>query len=175
MSSYDEPRPPTPTHHPTHGVHMSFKAVQTLCKIDFPERKLVSMTTLPPGRSFNNRIYFLKTHTTPTVKSAEPETEEQAEEWVLKVNGHVFGADKVQNEVSCLRLLEEYCPDIPVPRFVAWSEDGVHISKSSLHRTTPIILTTTSGSVDSENCGGWIIMSRMPGEPISDTSSMHRQ
>ncbi len=68
---------------------------------------------LSRGRSFNNRIYF------PQLRLGSPDSEGQGLredlELVLKVNGRYFGADKIQNEVGCLWLLEKYCSRVPAP------------------------------------------------------------
>ena len=124
---------------------MSDEAIQELCNIVFPNSELISSKSLPSGASFNNRIYFVKTLSS-----------EREEEWVLKVNGRFFHGDKVRNEVSCLQILEKCCPDVPVPKVVAWSEDGMRI-------------VSANGKEEMASGGnsGWILVSKLPGDTLS--------
>ena len=163
ITAVDEPRPQTPPHHPIHGVHMSTGTIEHLISQGFPDSKLISVTQLESGRSYNNRIYYLKIHC--SSRKAEPGPLAGFEqELVLKVNGRFFGASKVQNEVACLQLLESYCPDVPAPRPLAWSEDGVNMT----------IRSNTSGTWDTREIPtqqkdkvGWILITRLTGEPLS--------
>ena len=143
-------------------------AIEDLLSTGFPHLSLVSVTPLPEGRSYNNRIYYLEVlrqenQSAPSTQSPPPPSG-QTENLVLKVNGRFFGADKIENEVSILRLLMSRCPEIPVPRIVAWSRDGE--SMSILHTTTSLarVMQRPSGSDWNH---GWILMTRVPGEPIS--------
>jgi hypothetical protein len=149
-------RPLTPPHHPTHGVHMSFEQIHTLCSVIFPSSKLLSTRQLPSGGSFNNRIYFLQVTSTTNHSCVS--------EYVLKVNGQFFGADKVQNEVSCLHLLAHHCPGIPVPRVVAWSGDGDDIS---LPEDFAKGSGCFAGDSDRGKGRGWILTTLLPGTPLS--------
>ena len=132
------------------------QTIETIAASIFPHHSM-SYRTLATGKSYNNRIYFL----TMVPKTSPGETHE----CVLKVNGRFFGAPKVQNEVSCLRLLEKFCPDVPAPRIVAWSEDGdegVLASGAALRNYSPT--RPDPGSTRPHN--GWILMTKVPGEPI---------
>ncbi|KAK5658113.1 hypothetical protein OQA88_2669 [Cercophora sp. LCS_1] len=109
-------------------------------------RSLESIQQLESGNSFNNRIYFV------TVNSGE--------QYVLKVNGRFFGAEKIQNEVCCLNVLQRWCPYIPSPRVVAWSEDGLTVAT---HKEEPICIDDNTAPASP----GWILMTRVPGDPVS--------
>ena len=159
-----EPRPQTPPHHPIHGVHMPVATIEHIIAQGFPEVKLVSVTQLEPGRSYNNRIYYLKHRRSRSGTEPAHLAESEEHEFVLKVNGRFFGASKIQNEVACLRLLETYCSEVPAPRPLAWSEDGVKMTT----RYGPLDKWhTREASTGQEEKIGWIMMTRVPGEPIS--------
>ena len=83
----------------------------------------------------------------------------------MKVNGRFFGANKIQNEVSCLLLLQRYCPSIPSPRPLAWSEDGHVATFTILHKSESCLLEAPLGVEEIEH-GGWILMSHIPGIPV---------
>lgn len=155
----------TPPYCPIYEVSLSDETIERLARCACPESKLISVTPLAFGGSYNNRIYFLKLR--PSQANAIGDAAER--EVVLKVNGRFFGADKVQNEVACLRLLETYCPAIPVPRVLAWSEDGEHAVLAAQHGNAHIQKFDTS--IDRPNKSpshvGWILMSRAIGEPLS--------
>jgi hypothetical protein len=85
------------------------------------------------------------------------------EEFVLKINGRDFKGDKIENEVSCLRLIEVFCTGIPVPRAIAWSQDG---SKMTAARGNGSATQPLEEHAFDRNTGGWILMTRVPGEPI---------
>lgn len=106
----------TPPNWPIYNVKLSKDQVYALTSQVFPNASLQSSKELGNSKSFNNRLYFLDLK-----HSVEDDFPTQA---VLKIIGRFFGANKVQNEVACLMLLEKYCPDIPSPRVIAWSEDG---------------------------------------------------
>ncbi|KAH7183697.1 kinase-like domain-containing protein [Fusarium flagelliforme] len=157
MSSID-PRPSTPPHHPNYGIQMSTDNIRKLVHMALPEVKLADIESLPSFKSYNNRIYFLKCS-----RHTADASDLESEEFVLKINGRDFKGDKIENEVSCLRLLEKICPGIPVPRMIAWSQDG---SKMAVARSDG------SGMEEQHfegNTGGWILMTRVPGEPIDLT------
>jgi len=127
------PRPPTPPHHPTHSDHFSHSKITSIISSTLPHCDLLSIEQLPSGKSFNSRIYFLAIETETRDTSGEDNGEDafnRQTKLVLKVSGQFFGPDKVQNEVSCLWLLERYCPDVPAPRVIAWSEDGSQVRRS---------------------------------------------
>ena len=145
-----------PAHHPLHGVDLPSSSIEHIISLALPALKVVSVTALPKGRSYNNKIYFIKTI------SAQSETDHNAEsanEFVLKLNGQYFGADKIQNEVCCLWLLEKYCKRVPAPRIVAWSEDG------KLLRTLSDGVLKCTG-IPSDNNRGWVLITRVPGDPV---------
>lgn len=52
---------PTLPHHPTYEVHMTASEVNKICQTVFPGSQVLSVIPLAPEKSFNNRIYFLKT------------------------------------------------------------------------------------------------------------------
>ncbi len=88
-------------------------------------------------------------------------------ELVLKVNGRFFGADKIQNEVCSLWLLERYCPDIPAPRIFAWSEDGETIICLSENRDGSRKGKLGHPGPSGGKKPGWVLMSRTGGESVS--------
>jgi hypothetical protein len=121
-----------------------------------------SITPLAAGKSFNNKIYFLKMqHADKTAALGE-------EDAVLKINGTLYDGDKVQNEVACLRLLELYCPDLPVPRVLAWSEAGVSATfVSSNHAEKKPLGTSIPLDAEKEHNIGWILTSKVSGEAVN--------
>ena len=153
MSSTD-PRPSTPPHHPNFGIQMSTEIIRKLVHLALPEVELIHIESLPSLKSYNNRIYFLKC-SRPTTDGSDLENEE----FVLKINGRDFKSDKIENEVSCLRLIETFCPGITVPRAIAWSQDG---SKMAVARSDGRGMEVQAFD---GNTGGWILMTRVPGEP----------
>lgn len=158
-------RPPTPSHHPTAGVRVLRQEIEAIVKFGLPDYDLASITQIPSGMSFNNRIYFLQLKHSVGKASSLPGTLCQPEQVVLKVNGRFFGANKIQNEVACFQLLQRYCPGIPSPRALAWSEDG-HVATyatSSQTRTRPLDMPS---GVERLEHGGWILMSYVPGNPV---------
>jgi Phosphotransferase enzyme family len=149
----------TPPHHPTYGVQMSSACIEELIRLCFPDVESISISPLPRGRSYNNRIYFIKAQSS----SNRLDVDQKEQELVLKVNGRFFGASKIENEVGCLRLLEAFCTDIPTPRALAWSGNGQDVMIASNEHVMPQKLPKPS----QENHGGWILMSKLPGEPLS--------
>ncbi|UNI24849.1 hypothetical protein JDV02_010567 [Purpureocillium takamizusanense] len=158
----DHGRPPTPEHHPTAGVRVHRQEIEAIVACAFPASELLSVVQLGSGESYNNRIYFLELrHPRP------PSSEESASQRVvLKVNGRFFGANKVQNEVACFQLLERYCPEVPTPRALAWSEDGTVATMDTPFKKGSCALGLPAG-VDELQHGGWILMSRVPGGPVA--------
>ncbi|KAI1041094.1 hypothetical protein LB505_005869 [Fusarium chuoi] len=154
MSS--ESRPSTPPHHPNFGVRMSSESINRLVRHLLPDTTRIEVEALPSLKSFNNRIYYLECHR----ESHSDSDAVRVDELVLKINGRGFGSEKVQNEVSCLRLLEHFCPEIPAPRTIAWSQDGFTIdTKDAQHGDMKL------SAVD-ETTSGWILMTKVPGKPI---------
>ncbi|KAF4495892.1 kinase-like domain [Fusarium agapanthi] len=154
MSSHLQPS--TPPHHPNFGVRMSSESIDRLVRHVFPGATHVEVEALRSLKSFNNRIYYLKYHR----ESQAGSDPAHVNELVLKINGRGFGLEKVQNEVSCLRLLEHFCPEIPAPLAIAWSQDGLAIDTKDSQRGEMKL-----SNVD-ETPNGWILMTRVPGAPI---------
>lgn len=155
-------RASTPPHHPTHGVGMTFKEIQNIMSTIRLEMLLESVEPLPTGRSFNNRIYYLTCSHLRDTNSTDPRPEKS--KLVLKLNGRFFGPDKIQNEVSCLQLLERHCARTTAPRVLAWSETGESaevIASDGRERCQPMSIPAL------DNSAGWILMTRVPGEPMS--------
>ncbi|KAG4267386.1 hypothetical protein FPRO04_12946 [Fusarium proliferatum] len=154
MSS--ESRPSTPPHHPNFGVRMSSESIKRSVRHVLPDTARIEVEALPSLKSFNNRVYYLECHK----ESQTGNNEAHVDELVLKINGRGFGSEKVQNEVSCLRLLEHFCPEIPAPRAIAWSQDGFTIdTKDAPHGEMKL-------SALDETSSGWILMTKVPGTPI---------
>lgn len=154
------PRPGTPPHHPIAGVSLPTSFIETIFKAVYPDSDPPTIEQLPSGRSYNNRIYFL---TVPETPSTPPKR------LVLKVNGRFFGPAKIQNEVACLRILQRYCPDLPVPRVIAWATSGRTVTFPSDADKLPKHPIPLPVEGDSQH-PGWILMTRVPGEPLSSVS-----
>ncbi|KAL6849286.1 hypothetical protein ACO1O0_008822 [Amphichorda felina] len=161
MEDLDHGRPSTPPHHPTAGVRILRQEIEHIAHLAFPGFQIVSIRQLPSGKSYNNRIYFLALQP-PEGGTLSGISGQQA---VLKVNGRFFGANKVQNEVACLQLLQQHCPDIPAPRALAWSEDGNVASFATPFETGVCTLGLPTG-MDKIQHGGWVLMSQVPGVPM---------
>ncbi|KAK5993043.1 hypothetical protein PT974_06470 [Cladobotryum mycophilum] len=164
-------RSQTPPHQPTYGVHMSHSTIGSIVKHGFPSSKLISINQLPIGKSYNNRIYFLKlSHSGKVIPSTSDLASYEELELVLKVNGRFFGANKIENEVVSLRLLEAYCPDTPTPKVYARSGDGKNatfVSPDGNMKAVITILPSNDGMKEQSH-SGWILMSRVPGDPIAN-------
>ncbi|KAM5341389.1 hypothetical protein ACJ41O_014420 [Fusarium nematophilum] len=160
----DNGRPPTPPHHPTAGVRILRQEIKNISAFGLPDHDLLSITQIASGKSFNNRIYFLKLQHS-AGKTLSPPGVAPQEQAVLKVNSRFFGANKIQNEVACLQLLQKYCTDVPSPRVLAWSEDGLVATHASSGQTRTCSLELLPDMERPEH-GGWILMSRLPGSPI---------
>ncbi|KAL7758524.1 hypothetical protein ACKLNR_010951 [Fusarium oxysporum f. sp. zingiberi] len=155
MSS--DPRPSTPPHHPNFGVRMSSESINRLVRHVLPDTTHIELEALPSLKSFNNRIYYLQCHR----ESQNGNEVAHIDELVVKINGRGFGSEKIQNEVSCLRLLEHFCPEIPAPRAIAWSQDGLTIDTKDAQRGEVKL------NVMDDSPGGWILITRVPGKPIN--------
>ncbi|KAH7124413.1 hypothetical protein EDB81DRAFT_220634 [Dactylonectria macrodidyma] len=165
------PRPQTPSHHPIYGVHMSHERVRLLMAKAYPGLTVDSVSQLPSGNSYNNRINFIKIDH-PRFQDFSGQAILGQQELVLELNGRFFGPDKIQNEVSCLRLMEMHCPNVPAPWVCAWSENGKDLVRISADR-----LECQNGEIPDpgmgEHTGGWILMSRIPGESLSSRVESH--
>lgn len=164
MEDLDRGRPVTPTHHPTSGVRVRREEIQQIASLAFPSSDLLSIVQLPSGKSYNNRIYFLKLGGLKS-GSGHPAAAQQEQQIVLKVNGRFFGANKIQNEVACLQLVQKYCPEVPAPHPLAWSEDGTIATFATPFETGPQPLDLPQGIGKLEH-GGWILMSAVEGLPV---------
>lgn len=152
----------TPPHHPIHGVHVAQSTIDQIIRA-FPNSQLTKTKLLERGKSYNNRIYFLNvSRYGPCSLFPEEDTECEV---VLKANGRFFGADKIQNEVGFLRVLQHYCPRIPTPRVLAWSENGEDMVTSMPRGDEE---KTTTLAIEGKEHGGWILMSRVKGKSLSD-------
>lgn len=143
-------RDTTPPHHPTHGVHLSDTQIRSIIATAIPGSELTSCQQIPRGSSFNNRVYLLQ------IISAQA-----TRELVLKVSGRVWRGDKVQNEVAAHLIVNHFCPEVPLPEIVAWSEDGVNCTSFITHRTE-------SQPIDEDSSRPWVLMTRAEGRPITE-------
>lgn len=152
----------TPPNWPIYNVALSTNEIKQTVERGFPEAHLISSQELPKGRSFNNRIYFLK------IRFEEEEDGQQHKEVVLKVIGRFFDARKVHNEVASLLLLARYCPEVPAPRVLAWSDDGRRITAIQ----NGVFAVLSDPNVDeiplSTKPHPWIMMSKCPGRLLND-------
>ena len=112
----DRSRTITPPHHPTYRVQASEPEILHILNHAIPHAELVSSAALPHGQSYNNRIYNLSVSL-----SGNAGSEASVQALILKVGGRFWKTIKTRNEVMCLRLIKLYCPQIPVPEVLAWS------------------------------------------------------
>ena len=176
--------------HLVKGSDEKIKAVVERCLSNVKNEQM-NIEHLPSGKSFNNRIYFINLNepvlnTRPEWKDKEVEvakssTQIQSSFLVLKIAGHPFGRNKVQNEVACLLLLERYCPSIPCPKLIAWSDDGKKVRTPQFPRgfrdteakKVPVLAIQAEDGVPIENVRkdtegqGWMLLTREPGKPVS--------
>ncbi|EXJ87614.1 hypothetical protein A1O3_04575 [Capronia epimyces CBS 606.96] len=191
----------TPPFFPNYDVHFSDSTIQTILLRSLPAVKSehMSIEPLPFGNSFNNRIYFVnlsepttfpRPQWTPTGCDTTTSVRvDEASSFVLKVVSRP-GAPKPQNEVACLLLLERYCPSVPTPRVIAWSDDGKRIRtpldpRGSRARSPSWFLrrltraSRQNGEMEKgqmETKGrGWILMTRVSGRIINkdDLTGVH--
>ncbi|KAK3069835.1 hypothetical protein LTR53_011517 [Teratosphaeriaceae sp. CCFEE 6253] len=158
----------TPPHQPTHGVHLSEPEIRRIGELVCSQRVLRNIRALEPGMAFNNRIYFLDCEDGGSTDSPfPPHPGPLTADHVLKVSGRFWGAAKVENEVSCLLLLERYCSEVPAPRVIAYSQDGVvvHVVDRRASDGLPQALQTQAHSTaDGSRTHPWILMTRCAGE-----------
>ena len=174
----DQPVNTTPPGHPLHGLELSD---ETISKIVAQALRVplayISVSRLPHGQSFNNRIYFID------VEGVSG----HHHSYVLKVNGKYFDAQKIENEVACLLALDHFCPELPVPKVVAWSLNGSDIAKRNLlsqEGNMPDV-GLEYGNITSNEADalpGWILMTKLPGKVLDllnlgndETSHMVKQ
>lgn len=90
---------------------------------------------------------------------------------VIKVNGRFYKANKVQNEVVSLLLLDQHCPDVPAPRLIAWSDDGTTIS--AIRDGASVVIHNEFGGELSmppnQDSHGWIMTTKLPGRVLQQT------
>ncbi|KAJ5739767.1 hypothetical protein N7533_012551 [Penicillium manginii] len=166
MESTPGPRETTPETHPTQGVYLSNETIISIIDDLIPGCNILAIDPLEHGKSFNNRIYFLKIDV-PDDLVLHGLKNGAVNDLVLKLNGKFFDRTKSENEVSCLSLLEYFAPEIPSPRALAWSDSN----GSVVHKlTVGGNLATKELHINSEADGkvqGWILMTRLPGVPLS--------
>lgn len=154
-------RPPTPPHFSTYNVHCPPARISEMITQIFTDETRDTIQRLPSGQSFNNRIYFL------TMKErSNANSTASSHDLVLKISGQFFGPAKIQNEASCLLLLEKHCPDVPTPKVIAWSENGTEYvtvvrEGPEVQISRPSKLSATEGKDH-----GWILMTRLPGRTL---------
>lgn len=162
-------RDTTPKSHPTYGVRLSNEEIGCILECLIPGCDVLDINRLASGKSFNNRIYFLKVYV-PKGLPLRGLNEGTVNDLVLKLNGRFFDQSKSENEVSCLSLLDAFVPEIPCPRVIAWSDS----QSSIVHRLAPNgALSRCELRLGSEISGqyrGWILMTRVPGIPLSTLS-----
>ncbi|PYH76330.1 hypothetical protein BO82DRAFT_359213 [Aspergillus uvarum CBS 121591] len=166
MESTLGPRETTPEIHPTQGVYLSRETIVSIIDFLIPGCNILAIDPLEHGKSFNNRIYFLKIYV-PDDLLLHGLKNGAVNDLVLKLNGKFFDQTKSENEVSCLSLLEYFVPEIPSPRVLAWSDSKNFV----IHKLTVVgTLATKQFAINSEADGqlqGWILMTRLPGVPLS--------
>lgn len=166
MENPSGPRETTPEAHPIHGVYLSWETIIRIIDLLVPGCNVLAIEPLGHGKSFNNRIYFLKIYV-PGGLFLHGLKNGAINELVLKLNGKFFDHTKSQNEVSCLSLLEYFVPKIPSPRVLVWSDSKNLI----VHKLTVTgALATKNFEINPEADGndqGWILMTRCSGVPMS--------
>lgn len=188
-----DPDRATPCASPSYKIYLSDEAIKSIICRSLPDVKEdhITIEQLGSGKSFNNRIYYVEL-SQPTsicrptwngdgVDVSRNPKREQVSSLVLKIAGFPFGGAKIQNELACLLLLEKYCPSIPTPALVAWSEDGRRIktpvdTRGSRERSlsVPIQLKTltiedgdSTAPREETTDQGWLLMTRAPGRTIT--------
>lgn len=95
VPSLDAPPPAgAQSSQPIGGASMSPEAIRDIVSGGWPGSTVESITPLGEGKSFNNKIYFLK------IRHSEGASGLGVQDAVLKVNGTLYDSDKVQNEVA---------------------------------------------------------------------------
>ena len=135
---------------------MTSEEIGTVIAAIFPGGIVVDVTQLASDKSYNNRIYDIDVQTA----KPSPGATNGVRNFALKVIGHYFDHRKVENEVACLRILSTYCPVIPVPDVIAWSNSGQYLETVDGQTIQPV----THGFFSKQ---GWILMSRLSGRTLS--------
>lgn len=138
---------------------------------------MLKVEQLEHGKSFNNRIYFLN-HSNNQVhghggNDGLSQVEVFRADHVLKVARRFWGLDKVQIEVSSLVLLERYCPTVPSPKVIAYSEDGVEVlvplRRRDDGRLEGFQKQVNEASLDHSQHRPWILLTRCPWRPVEES------
>jgi hypothetical protein len=86
----------------------------------------------------------------------------------MKVNGRYFGASKIQNEVACLCMIQALPVHIPVPRVIAWSDDGETVNRILPGgKTMQVSHSSSIRNVTTKR--GWILMTKLKAPIAVDT------
>ncbi|KAK9418672.1 putative Aminoglycoside phosphotransferase domain-containing protein [Seiridium unicorne] len=93
MNTVPQDRSLTPPHNPIHGVELTTPDIETLLKKYGSNLDFTSVIEPPSTRSWNNRIYLLSV--------SDKHNHARIHELVLKVNGRLFGPEKVEKETQC--------------------------------------------------------------------------
>ena len=99
----------------------------------------------------DNRIYFVN------------DEQNSHDTYVLKVNGKSLDSSKIDNEVSCLLLLQHYYPTLPVPRVIAWCGDGTMVTVDNEQGTDSQKSTLP---LEAHSSHRWILMTRLKGDSM---------
>lgn len=184
----------TPRTNPNYDIYFSDEKIKTVVQRCLPHvgKDKMNIEHLPSGKSFNNRIYFINLSepvlntrpewTNSGVEVTKSTTQIQSSFLVLKIAGHPFGKNKVQNEVACLLLFEKYCPSVPCPKLIAWSDDGKKIRTPEYPRgfrdtevkNVPVLAIQAEDGVPVEDVRketegqGWMLVTREPGRPVTE-------
>jgi hypothetical protein len=127
---------------------------------------LSSVIPLTHGKSFNNRIYYLRAKVPQNQDLKYSSLAFDDVELVLKVNGRFFGASKIQNEVACLCMIQALPVHIPVPRVIAWSDDGETVNRILPGgKTMQVSHSSSIRNVTTKRV--WILMTKLKGDPIA--------
>lgn len=152
-------------------MHVAPNTIEQLISTAFPGVELLSCAGLETNKGYNNRVYFLTVRrggAGPSSVFRGTDDSVKERELVLKANGRFFFADKVQNEVGCLQILRQHCADdVPTPTVLAWSEDGADVTLAEPAEKGEAKQLTLLISEADRRHGGWILMSRLPGTPLS--------
>lgn len=76
---------------------------------------------------------------------------------MLKICGPFWRTYKTQNEVMCLKLIRNICPDVPVPEVLGY-----------FFRPEPDKTAADSDDGVTESQREWILMTKLPGSPLAE-------
>lgn len=131
MESTSGPREITSETHTTQGAYFSSETIISIIDPLVPGCNVLAIDPLEHGKSFNNRIYFLKTYV-PEDLVLHGLKNGTVNELALKLNGKFLDQTKSENELSCLSVLSISCPKfrhqgcLPgltarISSFISWS------------------------------------------------------